>query len=298
MKKYLAILGLIFVTVIWGGGFVASDMALESLTPFQIVTGRFFLASLLMGILSWKTIPGMTREEVRAGVWMGVALFAGFALQIVGLSYTTPSKNAFLTATNVVMVPFISFLFCHKKIGARGMIGAILAVAGVGVLSLNGNFSLGLGDGLTLLCAVGFAFQIFLTGIFVKNCRAEILNFLQMLTAFILSAICMIVCREFTVQADAKGWLSLLYLGVVSTTVCYLLQTTCQKYVEETKAAVILSMESVFGTLLSILILHERVTVRMLIGCIMIFAAVLISNSEPEQAVTENIDPLQEMKEV
>lgn len=233
----------------------------------------------------------MTRDEIRAGILMGITLFAGFALQIVGLSYTTPSKNAFLTATNVVMVPFISFCFCHKKVGSRGIIGALLAVAGVGVLSLSGSFSLGLGDGLTLLCAVGFAFQIFLTGIFVKNLRAEILNFLQMLTAFVLSAFCMILCREFTVQADAKGWLSLLYLGVVSTTVCYLLQTTCQKYVEETKAAIILSMESVFGTLLSILILHERVTIRMIMGCIMIFAAVLISNSEPDHEASCGEDP-------
>ena len=83
MKKYFAMIGLVLVTVIWGGGFVASDMALESLTPFQIITGRFFLASLLMGILSWKKLSSMTRDEIRAGILMGITLFAGFALQIV-----------------------------------------------------------------------------------------------------------------------------------------------------------------------------------------------------------------------
>ena len=160
MKKYMAIAGLVLVTVIWGGGFVASDMALDSLSPFQIMTIRFLLASVLMGGISIRNLKGIKKEEVTAGVFMGAALFIGFSLQIIGLQYTTPSKNAFLTATNVVIVPFIAFLICRKKVGFRGTIGAVLAIVGVGLLSLDKDLSLGLGDGLTLICAVGFAFQI------------------------------------------------------------------------------------------------------------------------------------------
>ena len=127
---------------------------------------------------------------------MGAALFIGFSLQIIGLQYTTPSKNAFLTATNVVIVPFIAFLICRKKVGFRGTIGAVLAIVGVGLLSLDKDLSLGLGDGLTLICAVGFAFQIFLTSIFVKKYRASVLNFIQMCTAGILSLIFMIASGQ------------------------------------------------------------------------------------------------------
>ena len=159
MKKYMAIAGLVLVTVIWGGGFVASDMALDSLSPFQIMTIRFLLASVLMGGISIRNLKGIKKEEVTAGVFMGAALFIGFSLQIIGLQYTTPSKNAFLTATNVVIVPFIAFLICRKKVGFRGIIGAVLAIVGVGLLSLDKDLSLGLGDGLTLICAVGLAFS-------------------------------------------------------------------------------------------------------------------------------------------
>ena len=265
MKKYMAIAGLILVTVIWGGGFVASDMALDSLSPFQIMTIRFLLASVLMGGISIRNLKGIKKEEVTAGVFMGAALFIGFSLQIIGLQYTTPSKNAFLTATNVVIVPFIAFLICRKKVGFRGIIGAVLAIAGVGLLSLDKDLSLGLGDGLTLICAVGFAFQIFLTSIFVKKYRASVLNFIQMCTAGILSLIFMIASGQVYFQVTAKGWWSVLYLGIISTTVCYLLQTACQKYVDETKAAIILSMESVFGTLFSVMILHESITLRMIL---------------------------------
>lgn len=285
MKKYIAIAGLVLVTIIWGGGFVASDMALESLRPFQIMAIRFLLGTVLMGLISVKALKGIKKEEVKAGILMGTALFTGFALQIVGLQYTTPSKNAFLTALNVVMVPFIAYVVCKKKVGAKGMIGAVMAVVGVGVLSLEKNFTLGLGDGLTLICAVGFAFQIFFTSIFVKKCRATVLNFIQMCTAFVLSVICMIAFGEMSFHVTSTGWWSVLYLGVVSTTICYLLQTACQVHVDETKAAIILSMESVFGTLFSILILHEHITPRMIVGCILILAAVIISNlAEAQEA--------------
>ncbi len=278
MRKYLAIAGLIAVTVIWGGGFVASDMALESLRPFQIMTIRFLLASFLMGTASIRKLKGMKSGEIRAGILMGAALFMGFAFQIVGLQYTTPSKNAFLTALNVVMVPFIAFVILKKKVGARSIAGAVMAIVGVGLLSLEKNLTLGIGDALTLVCAAGFAFQIFFTSEFVKKYRAVALNFVQMLTAVLLSFVRLFLFQETEFHVTAKGWLSVLYLGVISTALCYLLQTASQKYVDETKAAIILSMESVFGTLFSILILHEQVTLRMVCGCVIILVAVIVSN--------------------
>ena len=281
MKKWLAIGGLILVTVIWGGGFVASDMALGSMKPFQIMMVRFLLASVLMGMISMGQHKKEGKLEkragaIKAGILMGIALFAGFALQIIGLQYTTPSKN-------VVIVPFIAFIILKKKVGMKGIIGAIMSVIGVALLSLNGNLTLSLGDGLTLLCAVGFAFQIFFTGEFVKKYPASVLNMVQMITAFVLSAVSLVIFGENDFQVTTQGWLSVLYLGVISTTVCYLLQTACQKYVDETKPAIVLSMESVFGTIFSIIILHEVITLRMVIGCAIILAAVIISNlSETE----------------
>ena len=285
MKKYLAIAGLIAVTVIWGGGFVASDMALKSLRPFQIMAIRFLLSTILMGGASIRELKGIDFKELRAGILMGCALFVGFAFQIVGLQYTTPSKNAFLTALNVVMVPFIAFLILKKKISMKSIAGAVMAIFGVGLLSLEKNLSLGLGDALTLVCTVGFAFQIFFTSEFVKKYRAVVLNFVQMLTAVLLSVVSLFLFGETEFHVTAQGWLSVLYLGVISTALCYLLQTASQRYVDETKAAIILSMESVFGTIFSILILHEQVTLRMICGCVIILAAVIVSNladAQPE----------------
>ena len=283
MKKYWGILGLLTVTIIWGGGFVASDIALETLSPFQIMAIRFFIAAVCMTILGGKQLRTIKKDEVKCGFLLGTALFAAFALQIIALQYTTPSKNAFLTATNVVFVPFIALVIYKKKIELRSLIGAGMAIVGAGVLSLQSDFSVNLGDGLTLLCAVGFAFQIFLTGEYVGRIRPSVLNFLQMTTACILSIVGLCLKREFDFAPSMESILAVVYLGVVSTTVCYLLQTVSQKYVDETKSAIILSMEAVFGTVFSVILLGESVTVRMIIGSALVLSAVLVSEIQPKK---------------
>ena len=271
-KKYLGILGLLTVTIIWGGGFVASDIALATLTPFQIMFIRFFIAA-----VGKDSIKSVTREEIKCGAMLGSALFGGFALQIIALQYTTPSKNAFLTATNVVIVPFIALVIYKKKIPVKSLVGAGMAIVGAAVLSLQSDFSMGIGDLMTLACAVCFALQIFLTGEFVGKIRPTVLNFLQMTTAFVLSGVGLIVTGSFRFKPSMESLLAVLYLGIVSTTITYLLQTISQKYVDETKSAIILSMEAVFGTIFSVILLHETVTVRMITGSVLILAAVLVS---------------------
>lgn len=278
MKKILGILGLVTVTIIWGGGFVASDIALQSFTPFQILFIRFLIGAFCMGVPARKERKTITKEEIFCGFLLGAALFSGFALQILGLQYTTASKNAFLTATNVVMVPFIAFLLERKKIELKSIAGAILALSGAGILSLTSDFSVGLGDSLTLFCAIGFAFQIYLTGKYVHRIRPTILNFMQMLFAAILSFIGLLFSGRITpTGVSSSGLLAVLYLGLISTTLCYFLQTWAQKYVDETKSAIILSLEAVFGTVFSVILLQEEVTSRMILGSVTILLAVMIS---------------------
>lgn len=282
----LPTLGLILVTLIWGGGFVASDLALNGFTPFQIMFLRFMIATILMGITSIDKLKKINCHTIKSGIILGVSLFLGFSLQIVGLQYTTPSKNAFLTSLNVVLVPFIAYFFLHKQMKIKNIIGALCSVIGVALLSLN-DFSIGFGDLLTIACAVAFAFQIFLTGMYVESCDESNLNFMQMLVASILSLIFIFLFQENKVGFDTTSIISILYLGIFSTTVCYLLQTKCQKYVDESKTAIILSMESVFGTLFSMLILKEHLTLRMILGCVIILSGVLISSVEKGSEVYE-----------
>ena len=277
MKKNLGIIGLVIVTIIWGGGFVASDIALNELSPFEIMSYRFLIASIIMGVFAWRNLKTIRKDEIIYGSILGIALFSGFTLQIIGLKYTTPSNNAFLTATNVVMVPFIAYFIGRKNLNKADIIGSFTALIGVGILSLQSNFSISAGDLFTLFCALGFAFQIYLTGIFGKKIRPSILNFLQMFTAFCLSIVGLLFSGRINLSLSKQGFSAIIYLGVVSTALCYFLQTAAQKHVDETKSAIILSMEAVFGTLFSIILLGEKPNLKMVIGGIMILSAVLIS---------------------
>lgn len=277
MKNKLGIAGLLAVTIIWGGGFVASDIALVGLTPFQIMAIRFLIATIVMAALAGKEIKTIRKEEWKCGAILGFFLFGGFALQIIGLQYTTPSKNAFLTATNVVFVPFIAMVLYKRKVKVQSLVGAAMAIIGAGVLSLQADFSMGIGDALTLVCAVCFAFQIFLTGEFVGRIRPMVLNFIQMAMAFVCSLVGYLFSGELAFHADKNSIWAVLYLGLISTCLTYFLQTLSQRYVEETKAAIILSMEAVFGTVFSVILLHEQVTAKMLIGSALILGAVLVS---------------------
>ncbi|MBZ4665455.1 DMT family transporter [Mahella sp.] len=277
MKKYRGELGLIVTAMIWGGGFVASKAALETnLTPYQITGIRFLIGTLLLSAVYYKHFRKMNLRVLFSGMLLGFFLCVAFALQTMGLQYTTASKNAFLTSTNVVMVPFIGLILFHEKIDAYGIIGGFLAAAGAGVLMLNGAFTVNIGDALTLLCAVFFAFHIYCVGIFVKTCDVILLTIVQFAFACIFSLPLMLIFPGGQSLIGVNGMLSLLYLGVLSTGVAFLLQNISQTLTTSTRAAIILSSESVFGSLASVLFLGEALTIRTVLGCFMIIAAVLI----------------------
>lgn len=282
MKKYIGEIGLFVVAIIWGGGFVATQAALDGgLTTSQIMTLRFFISAVLMTLIFFKQIKdNLTLGTIKVGAILGVCLFLGFFLQTLGLNYTTPSKNAFITSVNVVIVPFIGLLLYKRRIDKFGMASSFMAIIGIAILSLSADFTVNLGDVLTLLCAFGFAFQIFFTSEFVHNHNPIALTAVQFTVAFILSLIAQIFMGELKLNADASGYMGILYLSVFSTTICFLLQTICSKMVDGTRVAIILSTEAVFGTILSIIILGEPVTVRMIIGSLIIFASVITAETK------------------
>lgn len=280
MRKYIGEIFLIITAIIWGSGFVASAVALESFTPYQILAIRFLIGTIILSIVYMKKLKTVRKGTLMKGFILGTFLYLAFLLQTVGLQYTTPSKNAFLTAINVVIVPFIGFLLYKKKIDKRELFGSVLAMIGVGFISLKLTLEVNIGDVLTLLCAIGFAFQIFYTSMFVKDEDPVLLTLTQLMTAAALGFIFMFFRGEVAMTASREGWLAVLYLGVFSTTVAYLLQTFAQKFTSETKTAIILSTESVWGMVFSILLLREVVTFSMVIGAILILIAIVISETK------------------
>ena len=279
LRKFLGELCLFSTAIIWGSGFAASAMALEHYSPFQILGIRFVIGSILLSIVFMKKLKQIKWSTIKKGFVLGTFLYIAFALQTVGLQFTTPSKNAFLTAVNVVIVPFIGFLLYKYRIDKFELLGAFLAMIGVGVMSLQLTGGINIGDFLTLLCAIAFAFQIFYTSLFVQDEDPILLTLTQMVAAAVLANLVVLFRGDVPISMNLEGTLSVVYLGVFSTTIAYLLQTFAQKFTNATKTAIILSTESVWGMVFSILFIKELVTLRMYIGALIILLAILIAET-------------------
>ena len=231
-----------------------------------------------MGCLFFRQIRKTDKQTIRRGAILGFLQLTALFIQLFALQYTTTAKQSFLAATYVLFTPFIARLMLHKKILPQNYIASVLALAGIAFLSLRGSEEIQIGDFITIAFALIFSIQIVLIGQYSQNSDVIQLTFYQLLSSAVLAGIAA-VCTGLPAEAiSMRSWMGILYLGVVNTAVAFGVQNFAQKYTSESHAALLLSLESVFGLLLSIWFYNAAVTIWMGIGCALIFAALLLSN--------------------
>lgn len=271
---------LLLVALIWGMGFIAVKIGLNSGTsPFYLLALRFSIAALILIPLQYKKIKTISTRAWQHGFILGIFLFLGFALQTIGLNYTTTSKNAFLTGVNVVIVPFFAWALTKKKVEKRALFAAFLTLLGMGLLTLNDSLSINIGDLLTIACAIMFAGHISVTSIIAKHEDPLTLVFIQMVSAALFSWIATFIFQESHTLSSAS-FIAILYLGVFSTLLAFVLQTIGQKYAHAAKSAILLSTESLFGAIFAVIIFKDPLSIQMVAGCLVILSAIFISESQ------------------
>lgn len=284
MKKQLSgVIALSGATVIWGSAFIAQSVGMDKIGPFTFQAVRCFLAVVFLfpasalfskGKPFWKSWadPALWRS----GVICGLALFAASSLQQTGLVYTDAGKAGFLTAMYIVFVPFLG-LFLGQRPGRNALLSLIPAIVGLYLLSCTSVSGINKGDVLLLLCAVAFSVQILLIDRHCAGLDGLKLNCIQALVAAVLSVPWALLTETVDASRIASCWLPLGYAGVLSMGVAYTLQIVGQKRVAPSAAALLMSLESVFAALFGWLLLHETMTRDELLGCVLVFAAVVIS---------------------
>ena len=261
---------LLTITAMWGFTFPAMKVSLDYLPPILFLAYRFGIASLLMLILFRSKV--LRKETLREGFLLGLTLFFGHGFQIVGLKYTTASNSAFITSLYVVFTPFIAYFLLGERVKARDVLSLAIALTGLYLIS-GGMSGVNYGDLLTALCAVSFAFQIVLVQRFGEKDYLS-LAFWQIFWNFIFSLIFALAFEPKVLPRELLPWLGLLYTAVFGTVVAFTLQVKYQKHTTAYKAALIYSMEPIFGSLSAFLILGERFTKRALAGAFLIMAGV------------------------
>ena len=211
---------------------------------------------------------------------MGTIQFVGFCFQTVGFVYTTPSNNAFLTSVYVIIVPLIAFFLFRRKPDIHELIGAAIAMVGISVLTFNHGGPVNIGDILTLLCAVAFAFQIFYTTKFMKDKDPVGITIMMIASCFVLSSGGMLIEGNKFTMPPSEGIYAILFLALISTFFSTILQNYGQKFTTETRAAIFFSTEALWGTIFSVIFLNEVVTVKLIIGGLLIFTAIVIAETK------------------
>lgn len=284
MRKSTANIMLVLVTIIWGGGFIATSTALDDLPPFTILMIRFLGAAILPIVISWKALCKLSFSTVLKGLFCGAMLFLAFAFQTFGLMYTTPSKNAFLTATNVILVPYLLWLVLKRKPTGKEMLASSMCVIGIALLTLKSDAAqINIGDLLSFICAIFFAAHMIALEKAAPDTDVFAMTALQMISAGILSAIFALSVEGIPKAIPASASIAIGYSIICSTMLAYLLQTWAQKYTSANHASMILSMEALWASFFSYCFFRETMSPAMLIGAALIFISVIYIEYQPKK---------------
>lgn len=293
MTRIQANLVLLLAAAIWGGGFVAQSTAMDTIGPFWFVGLRFAIAAIAVlpfaAMESRKMGSAPSRGEFKAFALVGVALFLGAITQQIGLLTTSVTNSSFLTALYVIFVPVIAVIIYRRNPHWVVWPGALMMLTGIFLLSGGAIASLTTGDMLSITCAVFWALQITLAGRFVmQSNRPLALSCTQFSICAALSMVfgAMVEPLSFTAISSSIG--EILYVGLVSSGLAFVLQVVGQRYTTAPQAAIFLSSEALFGAFFAAIFLQETIQTAGYIGCAIIFVAILLVELVPELSRKRN----------
>jgi drug/metabolite transporter (DMT)-like permease len=282
VPAWLARLLCFAAAVVWGTSFFIMKDTVDVIPPNFLIAVRFTVAALVLAVaLNRRILAHLNRATVLGGLGIGVIYFAGYCAQTVGLTDTTPGKNAFLTGVYCVLVPFFMWFVTKKRPTAYNVVAAVLCVAGIGLVSLSGDLSIRTGDLLTLLCAVLFAVHI------VANARVSQGTDVLVLTMwqFASAAVCAWVASALFEEPPAlEAWTpqvvaTMAYLALVCSLLALIFQNIGTKYADPSSASLLLSLESPLGVFFSVVFAGEVLTAQVVAGFVLIFAAIVTSET-------------------
>lgn len=278
--------------LIWGSAFVAQSSAMDFVGPFTFQAVRSVIGAVVLLpftlVTGKKNNKGNSKSEkkllITGGIICGIVLCTASCFQQFGIYYNNLSgasgavvgKAGFITALYILIVPIIG-LFFKRKISVKVWIGIFLSVAGLYLLCMTGKQTPDFGDVLLFICAIVFSIHILVVDYFSPKVDGVKLSCIQFFISGIAAAIPMLIFENPSLSAISDAWVEILYAGALSCGAAYTLQILAQKYTPPTIASMILSLESVFAVLAAALILKEYPTVVQIIGCVLMFAAIILA---------------------
>lgn len=278
-KKNSYLLLLILGTAFWGISFPVTKMSIGNISQSTFLFYRFFFASIAIGSIFHKQLKNINLKSVKAGIGLAIPLTFGIHFQTLGIvKHTSASQCAFVAGMCVVIIPILKIVFYKSVIEPKIWFSAMLALLGLGIISITKNFSISTGDAYVLIGTIGFSYYLIKVEHFARKN-----NIIQTLVPmFTTSAVLMFVISLFDSSADwfpenNNFWVGVFFCSLFSTAYMYSVSNLTQKYISVEKVAIIYLFEPVFASIASFFILNENLTWRLLIGGSLILIATLIS---------------------
>ncbi len=272
--KLYAACWLLFVSAVWGGAFVFMKVAMEDITPLYFVCFRFLLAALIMIILCGKRLKSFNKKLFFASLWTGIPLALGLILQTVGLEQTTVANTAFISGLYVIFVPLLA-AFGGKRPQKSQIFLVCVSVLGLLIFSGNQNFRMSWGDFLILLSALAFAWQLLAVEHHGNRHSSLLLAFGQILVAAIVCSLAAVLAEPVPTFISQSVLISLLYCGIFSTALAFLLQIRAQRLIPAEEAALVVISEALFGAYFGYWLLGETFSDRQLVGAVIIISSLV-----------------------
>lgn len=284
MKKTYPKTALFFTAMLWGSTFAIGKIAAEAFSASFIIALRFSVASIVLLFVSYPLWKLMNKTYAKDGIRMGITLFLSYMFQVIGLTMdTSPGKSAFLCTTYSIMVPFLHWGITKERPRLKHILCVFICLAGIGILSLQGDMSMTMGDIMTLLSGVPCAVNLVHSSIACRDKDPLLLTTIELWTVTVLAWICVFASNTFPKVYPIGAVGGIVYLGLIATALCLFLQSYGLKYENASIGGMILSLESVFGVIFSVIIYHEQITMRMLLGFVVIFVAIAVSQWEGKE---------------
>ena len=295
--KPLGIVLLLITAIIWGSSFVAQSIGMESVDAFTFTGIRTTLGMLFLLPFTLIINKGFDfrKSTLKKGLILGIVFSIAQNFQQFAFYYSTSGKIAFITAFYMFFVPLFSVIFLKKKIAVLTWLSIIIGLLGLFLLCINPQdlTNINMGDVLALICAVFYAVQIMLIDKFMEeNISGVQLSFMQFFVAAIISIIAMFIFEQPNLADIKTAAPSLLYSGIMSCGIAYTLQIVGQKHASPVVASLLMCLESVFAVIAAAIVLHEGMSPREAAGCLIMFAAIILSQvSETLSSKHQNREP-------
>lgn len=285
-RQLIGSLILLIVAVIWGTAFAFQRMGTGVIGPMTFTASRMTLSAVAVGFVSFLIKdPDMAdaagssarrRDTMKGGILCGLFLVSATLFQQIGIAYTTAGKAGFITALYILLVPIISTVFLRKPSSWIVWIAVLLGLAGMYLLCMTEGFSLARGDALVCVCAMLFTGHILCCDRYAGRGNPVRISAIQFVTASVVSWTLAFIFETPSVEAIRSALVPILYCGLASGGIGYTLQIVAQRFTNPTVASLLMSFESVFAVLGGAVLLHERMSTRELLGCMVMFIAIIV----------------------